>query len=289
MSEKLTKVEFTNLEKVLYPKLNVAKTQVIQYYIQVAPRILGLLFKRPLMLTRFPDGIDKKGFYEKDMPVGTPTWVETFKRYSESAQRDVNYILCNELDTLVWLANLASLEIHICLSTADSFETPDLVLIDIDPEPPLHFRDVVSVTLLVKERLDALGLISYPKTSGKKGLHVIIPIVRKYTFRQVREFVQRIGQLVAKESEIVVTEFRRSRNPGTVFIDYLQNSRGRTMICPYSLRATPEATVSTPLDWREIDQGLKPEQFNIFTVTKIEKDPWKGLLENRQKLEVNWK
>jgi bifunctional non-homologous end joining protein LigD len=289
MPGRLTKVEFTNLEKVFYPEIEVTKAQVIEYYIRVAPKILGVLFNRPLTLTRFPDGVHKKGFYEKDIPLGAPTWVETFKRYSESAQRELSYIVCNQLDTLIWMANLASLEIHMCLSTTDYFENPDLVLIDVDPEPPLNFRDVVDVVVLVKEKLDALGLRSYVKTSGKKGMHVVVPVVHGYTFREARAFVQQIGRLVARESELVVTEFRRSRDPGTVFIDYLQNSHGRTMVCAYSLRATPNATVSTPVDWNDVDQRLKPEQFNIFSVAKIEKDPWRDLLENHQKLEMNLK
>ena len=289
MSGRLTKVEFTNLEKVLYPELKVTKAQVIEHYIRVAPKILRVLFNRPLTLTRFPDGVDRGGFYEKDIPPGAPPWVETFKRYSKSAQRELSYIVCNQLDTLIWMANLASLEIHMCLSTADSFENPDLVLVDIDPEPPLDFSDVVDVAILVKENLDALGLRSYVKTSGKKGLHVVVPIVHGYSFLEAREFVQQIGRLVARESGLVVTEFRNSRDPGTVFIDYLQNSHGRTMVCPYSLRATPNATVSTPLDWREVDQRLKPEQFNVFTAAKIEKDPWRDLLEHPQKLEMNSK
>ena len=289
MSGRLTKVEFTNLEKVLYPELKVTKAQVIEHYIRVAPRILRVLFNRPLTLTRFPNGVDRGGFYEKDIPPGAPPWVETFKRYSKSAQRELSYIVCNQLDTLIWMANLASLEIHMCLSTVDSFENPDLVLVDIDPEPPLDFSDVVDVAILVKENLDALGLRSYVKTSGKKGLHVVVPIVHGYSFLEARAFVQQIGRLVARESEVVVTEFRKSRDPGTVFIDYLQNSHGRTMVCPYSLRATPNATVSTPLDWSEVDQRLKPEQFNVFTSAKIEKDPWRDLLEHHQKLEMNSK
>ena len=287
MSKRLTKVEFTNLDKILYPELKISKAKIIEYYIRVAPRMLGLLSNRPAVLTRFPDGIDKDGFYEKDIPAGTPAWVETFKRYSETAQRYINYIVCNELDTLVWVANLAALEIHICLSQSDSFENPDLVLIDIDPEPPANYDDVVDVALLLKEKLQSLGLRSYIKTSGKKGLHAVIPVAHGYTFRQGREFVRKIGEYLAKESDIVVTEFFRSREPGTVFIDYLQNSHGRTIICPYSLRATSKATVSTPLEWGEVKKGLNPERFNIFTVTKIQKDPWEGLLENRQQLGVD--
>jgi len=286
MPESLTKVEFTNLNKILFRQLGISKAQIIEYYIRMAPKMLDLLVDRPAVLTRFPDGIDKEGFYEKDAPLGTPSWVKTFKRYSETARRNINYILCNDLDTLIWLANLATLEIHVTLSSKDSFESPDLVLFDIDPEPPANFTDAISVALMIKEKLDDLGLSSYVKTSGKKGLHIVIPVIRRYTFRHTREFVHQLGKQLAKESRLVVSEFSRSKDAGTVFIDYLQNSHGRTMICPYSLRANSQATVSTPLEWKDVNKGLKPKEFNLSKVVKIEKNPWRGLLENRQRLEV---
>jgi len=173
------------------------------------------------------------------------------------------------------------------LSKADSWETPDLVLFDMDPEPPATFDDVIEAALMLKEKLDGLSLRSYIKTSGKKGMHAVIPIVQGYTFQQTREFVHTIAKDMAKESNIVVSEFSRSKDPGTIFIDYRQNSHGRTMICPYSLRATPEATVSTPLDWKDVKKGLKPAEFNLTTVVKIEEQPWEGFLEDKQKLMVN--
>jgi bifunctional non-homologous end joining protein LigD len=283
--EKLTKVEFTNLDKILYPEAKVTKAQVIQHYIRMAPRMLDVLWNRPMVLTRFPNGVNKEGFYEKDMPLGTPPWVKTFKKYSETAEREINYVVCNDLDTLVWLSNLAALELHMTLSKMDQFEKPDLVVFDIDPEPPASADDVVDVALLVKEKLDGLGLRSYVKTSGKKGLHILVPVVREYTFGQAREYVHQIGKYLAREAPIVVSEFSRSKKPGTVYIDYLQNSHGRTMVCPYSLRATSKATVSMPLDWREVKKGLKPEKFNLFTVAKSESNPWKGMLEDKQRLE----
>lgn len=287
MPEQFTKVQFTNLDKVLYPALRITKAKVIEYYVKKAPDMLELLFNRPAVLTRFPNGVDSEGFYEKDAPIGTPPWVKIFRRYSEIAQKEIAYILCNDLDTLVWLANLAALEIHIILSRRDSYEHPDFVLFDIDPEPPAGFDDAISTTLLLREKLDTLSLRSYVKTSGKKGLHIVIPIVNEYTYRKTREFAHQIGKQLTKESEIVVSEFSQSRDPGTVFIDYLQNSHGRTMICPYSLRATPQATVSTPLAWKDVKKGLKPEEFNLSTVTKVESSPWKELLETRQRLEVS--
>jgi bifunctional non-homologous end joining protein LigD len=286
MSKKLTKVEFTNLNKTIFPKLKITKSQIIEYYIKTAPKMLSFLANRPLVLTRFPDGIDEKGFYEKDAPQGTPSWVKTVKIHSETAKRDVNYVLCNDLDTLIWLANLATIEIHMPFSKADSREKPDLVFFDVDPEPPATFDDAVTVALLLKEKLDGIGLESYVKTSGKKGLHVIIPIVGEHVFRETRAFVHKIGQQLAKEQKLVVSEFTETKKPGKVFVDYLQNSHGRTMVAPYSLRAVPEATVSAPLEWGEVEKGIKPTELNIFSVVKREKDPWKKIFENRQKLKV---
>jgi bifunctional non-homologous end joining protein LigD len=286
MFKDLTKVEFTNLEKILYPELRITKGQVIEYYIRMAPKMLELLVNRPLVMTRFPDGIDKEGFYEKDAPVGTPSWVETFRRFAETSQREIGYVVCNSLDTLVWLANLAALEIHMTLSRTGSFETPDLVLFDLDPKPPSGFDEAATVALLLKQKLDALGLRSYVKTSGKNGLHVVVPIVDGYSFEQTREFVHQIARELGKESETVVSEFTSAKKPGVVFIDYRQNSYGRTMICPYSLRATAKATVSMPLSWDDFKKQIKPSEFTLFTAVAIKDNPWKGLLTDRHKLEV---
>jgi bifunctional non-homologous end joining protein LigD len=248
--------------------------------------MLGFLADRPIVLTRFPNGVDKEGFYEKNAPEGTPPWVKTVRIYSETAERNVDYIVCNDLDTLIWLANLAAIEIHIPLSTVDSREKPDLVLFDVDPEPPASYEEATEVALSLKEKLDQLGLKSYAKTSGKKGLHILVPIIREHTFRETRAFAHIIGQQLAKELKIAVSEFSETKKPGKVFVDYLQNSHGRTMVCPYSLRVTPDATVSTPLEWSEVKKRIKPAEFNIFSVASLRKDPWKDVFENRQKLEV---
>jgi len=286
VAKKLTKVDFTNLEKILYPELNMTKAKIIEYYIRMAPKMLGILAHRPIVLTRYPNGIHEEGFYEKDAPAGTPPWIRTFKRYSETAEREINYIVCNDLDTLVWLANLAALELHIPLSTSKSPENPDLILFDLDPESPANIADAVDVALLLKDKLDNLGYASYVKTTGKKGLHVVIPIASGHTFKQTRNFVHKTARTLAETSKIIASESTRTKPPGTITIDYTQNSHGRTMISPYSLRVTPQATVSTPLEWKDIKKGLKPEMFTIFTVPRIEKNPWQNLLENRQKLEV---
>ena len=284
--ESLTKVNFTNLEKILYPKIHVNKSQIIEYYIRAAPNMLGFLEGRAIVINRFPDGVEKEGFYEKDMPMGTPKWVKTFMRYSKSAKRYVNYVLCDDLDTLLWLANLASLDINITLSRAESYDSPDLAFFDIDPEPPVDFNSVIETALVLKEKLDKLGLASFIKTSGKKGMHVIVPLASGHSYEQARDFVHSVGRIMASESKRIVSELSQSKEPGKIFVDYMQNAAGRTMICPYSLRATENATVSTPLEWREVRKGLMPEEFNIFTVVKRKRDPWKGLFRHKQRLEL---
>lgn len=272
--------------KILFPKAGITKGQVIKFYIKLAPKMLRLLADRAIVLTRYPNGVDAEGFYAKDAPKGMPVWVKTVKIFSETVKRDVNYILVNDLDTLIWLANLAAIEIHMPLSRVDAREKPDFVLFDIDPEPPAKFEDGIDVALLLKERLDHIGLESYVKTSGKKGFHIVAPIYREYSYRVTREFAHAIGKHLTKETEMVVSEFSDTKKPNKVFIDYTQNSHGKTMVVPYGLRATPNATVSTPLEWKEVKKGLKAEDFNLFSVVKRKKDPWKGILENRQKLEV---
>jgi bifunctional non-homologous end joining protein LigD len=286
MNERLTKVDFTNLDKVLFPKVQITKAQVIEYYIKTAPKILEFLADRPLVLTRFPNGIEKQGFYEKDAPQGNPSWIKTETIFSETAKRQVSYVLCNDIDTLIWLANLAAIEIHMPLSKVDSREKPDLVLFDVDPEPPATYEEASEAALHLKKVLDGIGYKSYVKTSGKKGLHVIFPIDPQHSFQETRAFVHKIGQQLAKKHKLIVSELTETKKPGKVFVDYLQNSHGRTMVSPYSLRAVPDATVSTPLEWAEVEKGIKPTEMNIFSVVKREKDPWKKLFDNRQKLKV---
>ncbi len=200
----LTKVELKNLDKVFYPKTKVTKGQVVEYYIRLAPKILPIIADRPLVLTRYPDGIegDKVSFFEKNAPEGTPHWVKTKKIYSPTSKRDVYYIVCNDLDTLIWLANLASLEIHMPFSKIDALEKPDLLFFDVDPEAPATLSDAAEASLLLKDKLLDLGLTPFVKTSGKKGLHVVIPIEPEHSFEKTRAFVHEVGVELAKESDI---------------------------------------------------------------------------------------
>jgi bifunctional non-homologous end joining protein LigD len=283
---RISRVRFTNLQKILFPVPGITKQQVLEYYIRIAPKILPFLKDRPITMHRYPDGVGSFDFYEKDAPEGTPGFVEIFPRYSETASRQVNFVVCNNLDTLLWLANLASLELHMTMSTTGSYDSPDILLFDIDPEPSLTFDDVIGVAHVVHEHLVNDGLVPYVKTSGKKGLHIIVPLAPGYRFETVREFAHSIGKALAKDTPHVVSEFPHSRDPGTIFIDYLQNAHGKTMVAPYSLRGSPLATVSAPVGWDELRSGLRAEDFTIMTMLSRDTEPWRGIFENRQKISI---
>jgi bifunctional non-homologous end joining protein LigD len=278
----LTRVRFTNLDKVMYPGVSVTKQEVITYYIRMAPRILPFLHNRPLTLHRYPNGVEGEAFYEKDAPAGTPDYVGIFLHPDKNVDRGIRYVMCNNLDTLIWLANLAALELHTTLSASESYDSPDFLLFDIDPEPPLTFKDVIDVSLILRDHLENAGIRSFAKTSGKKGLHVVVPLSGGHRFEDVRAFAHTMGKTIARDSNRVVAEFAHSRDPGTIFIDYLQNARGKTMAAPYSLRATPGATVSAPVSWDAIRHGIRPEDFNIRTMLSKSEDPWRDIFDTRQ-------
>jgi bifunctional non-homologous end joining protein LigD len=278
----LTRVRLTNLDKVMYPAIFITKQEVITYYIKMAPRILPFLHDRPLTLHRFPGGVGGEDFYEKNAPQGTPDYVEIFTHMETTVDHDLHAVLCNNLDTLIWLANLASLELHTTLSTAGSYDTPDLLLFDIDPEPPLTFDEVIDAARIVRDHLESAGMLSFVKTSGKKGLHVVVPLSGGHRFEEVRAFAHTMGRTIARDSPVLVAEFTRSRDPGTIFIDYLQNARGKTMAAPYSLRATAGATVSAPISWDKLRHGIHPEDFNIRTMLSGSEDPWRDIFDTRQ-------
>jgi len=284
MGDPLTRVEFTHLPKILYPEAGITKFQVINYYIRIAPRILPLLAERPLTLHRFPEGAGAPGFYEKNAPMGVPDWVETYPHHSETADRMIHYIVCNNLDTLLWLANLDTLEIHMMFSTTSSYTAPDLLFIDLDPEPPATTADAASTALLVRDRLASQGVRISVKTSGKRGLHLVTPLIHGLTFKEVRGFIHEMARDLAREHALIASEAPGPANPGKVFVDYAMNGAGKTMVAPYSPRATPRATVSTPLSWEEVGKGINPIDFHIQSVPEREEDPWEDLLRYPQRL-----
>ncbi|MHA2394734.1 MAG: non-homologous end-joining DNA ligase [Promethearchaeota archaeon] len=282
----LTRVKLSNLDKILYPELRLTKADIIKYYIQVAPLLLPFLRDRALVRTRYPDGITGEGFYEKDMPKGAPEWVQSFTKYSASVDKDTSYVVCNDLDTLIWLANLAALELHIPLSKINSVKEPDLLLFDIDPAPPAGLNEAIHAAIILKEHLEAIGLKPFVKTSGKKGLHVVIPIRVGYNFKQTSSFVHAIAIVLASRHDFIVSERSQTLDPGTVLIDYPQNSERGTMISPYCLRALREATVSAPLEWRDL-VSLRPFDYNFFNVIERKEDPWMNLFQELYKLSVS--
>ena len=269
-------MRFTNLDKVLYPELELTKADIVQYFIKIAPRILPILKDRALVRTRYPDGIHGENFYEKDAPKGKPDWVQTFSKYSKSVDKDTEYIVCNDLDTLLWLANLAALELHVPLSRIGKVNEPDLVLFDLDPEPPAGLTEVIQTAFILKEHLEDLGLKPFVKSSGKKGVHVIVPVKPGYSFKDTSNFVHAVGIILSKSSDHIVSERSQTSDPGTVLIDYPQNSERGTMIAPYSLRPLREATVSTPLEWSQL-LSMRKFDYNIFNVPESRNNPWKNL------------
>jgi bifunctional non-homologous end joining protein LigD len=286
MDTNLGRVHLTNLGRIMYPSLSATKKDVIEYYIRIAPGILPFLADRALVMQRFPDGAGHPGFYEKDAPDGTPGWINLFTSFSRSAGKEIRYVVSDSPDTLIWLANLAALELNIPLARIDCPEAPDMVFFDLDPEPPAGMTDAALIALSLQELLSDLGLVPFVKTSGKKGLHVVAPLVREYSFDETRNFVHAMGALLAKRSGTVVSEISRTHDPGTVFVDYLQNAPGKTMICPYSLRATEYATVSMPLAWSKLAKGVSPEDFTLQTATTGKEDPWKDFFDKAERLPV---
>ena len=210
----LTRVHLTNLDKVMFPALPITKQEVITYYIKMAPRMLPFLHNRPLTMHRYPGGVGGEDFYEKDAPQGTPDYVDIFTRFAKTSDREVHFVLCNNLDTLIWLANLASLELHVTLSTAGAYDSPDLLLFDIDPEPPLSFDDAIDVARSVRERLEDAGILSYVKTSGKKGLHVVVPLSAGYHFEEIRAFAHTWENTLHGTRPTLSPSFPIRRTPG---------------------------------------------------------------------------
>jgi len=281
---KLGKVALTHPSREMYPESHLTKLDVIEYYLRIAPRILPYLEERALVLQRFPDGVDRPGFYEKDAPAGTPAWVRLYLHHSVSAGRDLRSVVCDDMDTLIWLANLAAIELNIPLARLKDLDEPDLLFFDIDPEPPAGFCEAVTAALALRDVLTGLGLVPFVKTSGKKGLHVVIPLASGYTFSQTRNFVHAVGGLLARDSPLIVAELSQTKDPGKVFIDYLQNAAWKTMIAPYSLRPTMTATVSTPVSWSELARGIVPGDFTLRTVDAMREDPWRDLRNAAERL-----
>lgn len=256
-------LELTNLDKVFWPETGYTKGDLIRYYWAVAPYILPHLAGRPLNLTRFPDGVGGKHFYQKDIPPTAPSWVRTFA--VSHSDRTVNYCLADSRATLVWLAQWGTIELHPWLSRVDKLGNPDFAVFDFDPSPPAGFREAVELALAVRRLLAEFGLRVYAKTSGATGVHVYLPIVRRYSYKEVQSFVGRVADLVHRALPGRTTRERTVARRRGVYIDHLQNLEGKTLVAPYSLRPRPGAPVSTPVGWDELTK-IAPETFDLRTV-----------------------
>jgi bifunctional non-homologous end joining protein LigD len=251
-------VNLSNLQKILYPESGFTKADVIDYYGRVAPAILPHLEGRALTLKRYPNGVTNSFFYEKNCPSHRPDWVKTAPIQGRDTNGPVNYCVMNNLADLLWVANLASLELHTSLAMADNPDRPTLMVFDLDPGPPADMLDAIRVGLLLRHRLASLGLQCLPKTSGGKGLHIYVPLNTAATFEQTKSFANTLAQSMRDQYPTqVVSAMRKDQRAGKVFIDWSQNDRHKTTVCAYSLRARSQPTVSTPVRWSELERALK--------------------------------
>ena len=254
------KLKLTNLEKVLYPAAGFAKGQVVDFYVRIAPVLVPHLAGRPLTMKRYPEGVgdDQGYFFEKNAPMHRPDWVKTAPIWSESNHRTIHFILANDLPTLVWIANLASIELHPSLSLAADIATPTMIVFDLDPGPPADVVQCAQVGVWVREIFDHFGLRSFPKTSGSKGLQIYVPLHTKTSYEQTKSFAHAVARLLEQEHrDLVVSDMKKAVRTNKVFVDWSQNDEHKTTISVYSLRAREHPTVSTPVSWDEVELALK--------------------------------
>jgi bifunctional non-homologous end joining protein LigD len=265
------RLSLSNLGKVLYPEAGFTKGHVIDYYTRIAPVLLPHLRDRPLTLKRYPNGVDGGHFYEKRCPSHRPDWVRTAPVWSGRNEGDIDYCVADDLATLVWLANLADLEMHTPLARASDIETPTLVAFDLDPGPPATIVECASVALDLREAFDHLGLQAFPKTSGSKGMQVYLPLnTPGVTWDDTKTFAMQLAQLLERRDRgRVVSDMKKSLRGGKVFVDWSQNDRHKTTVNAYSLRAMDRPTVSTPLAWEEVERIAESGEPLSFTAPEM--------------------
>ena len=251
-------LKLSNFDKVLYPEAGFTKGQVIDYYTRVAPALLPHLRRRALTLKRYPNGVDGQFFYEKNCPKHRPDWIETLSVWSARNKADVNYCLIDELAGLVWVANLASLELHTSLSHAEDIQRPTTLVFDLDPGPPATIVECGRVAFWLRDVLDGLGLQAFPKTSGSKGLQIYAPLNTPVTYNETKPFAHAMAKLLEQQHPgDVLSVMTKDLRKGKVFIDWSQNDDSKTTVCVYSLRARPRPTVSTPVTWEEVEAAVE--------------------------------
>jgi len=280
-----TRVQITNPKKVFWPDDNLTKRDLYDYYARVAPTILHYLADRPVALVRYPDGIAGKNFYQWNVPVGTPSWVKTVTIVrDEDAGRKIECFLVNDADTLLYIANLGCIPVHVLAARSHTLESCDFITFDFDigSSPIAH---AVELALSLRGLLTDIGLVGYPKTSGQSGLHVLVPMGPGVSFSAARPLVDLLGRLLERRHPTISTMERRINQRGQrVYIDTGQTGRSRTIVAPYSVRAHKGATVSTPLEWDEVGANLTPTRWSMLSVpARVEErgDPMRPMLGER--------
>ena len=280
--------KFSNLDKVFWPDEGYTKGDLIEYYRAIAPWMLPYLAERPLVLTRFPDGIHGKSFFQKDAPEYAQEFVRTVTIWSEDSQRELDYFVCDDAASLLYIANMAGLLLHVWSSRVGSIELPDWCILDLDPKGA-PFTDVVAVARVTKDLCDAIGLPSFVKTSGSSGLHVLIPLGRQLTYEQSRQLGGLLARVIAAEAPEIATITRQvQKRGGKVYVDYVQNGHGRLLVAPFSVRPLPGAAVAMALAWREVTPRLDFRKFTITTaparMKKLGSDPLVPVLDQKPDL-----
>ena len=282
------KVSFTNLKKTFWPEEGYTKGDLIEFYRKIGPWILPYLQDRPLVLTRYPDGIDGKNFFQKDAPSFIPDWVRTEKMWSEHAQRDIHYFVCDNLETLLYVINMGTIPLHIWSSRVASLQQPDWCILDLDPkEAP--FKHVIRVARAIRALCEEIDLACLVKTSGSTGLHILVPLGGQCSYEESRSLGELLARVVAAELPKISTLIRSpAARGGRVYIDYLQNGHGRLLVAPFSVRPLPAAPVSTPLRWSEVKAGLTIRKFTVRSVParvrRMREEPMRTVLALRPDL-----
>ncbi len=285
-------LKLSNLDKVFVPVEGITKGDLLEYYRAVAPVLVPHLRDRPFTMVRWPDGIEAGRFFQKDAPSHMPDWIPTHRahvstRESPRTKKWVNFPLVNDELALLWMVNMGCIDMNAWYSRADKPDRPDFVLFDLDPSPDVGFRETVQVALLVKQALDAFGLVGFPKTSSAEGMHIVVPVERRYTYDDTRQFAEIVAGAIARTTRgIATTEGTKPTRRG-VLIDWNQNGEGKTIASVYSVRPRPGAPVSTPLRWSEVNEKLDPLSFTMPVVReRIRRhgDLFEGALTTRQRL-----
>ena len=285
-------LKLSNLDKPFWPEEGISKGDLIAYYRDIAPVLVPHLQDRPFTMKRYPDGWNGKFFFQKDAPKHMPDWIPT--RRFEASTRDkppqrrlIDFALVNDELALLWMVNMGCIDMNTWYSRVDKPSRPDWVLFDLDPSPDVGFPETIQVALLIKQMLDLLELESFPKTSGSEGIHVLVPVARRHTYAQTREFSEIVaGALARAHPGLATTEWTKAKRRG-VLIDSNQNGEGKTIASAYSVRPKPGAPVSTPLRWDEVNESLDPAAFTMDAVKERvarEGDLFEGVLTSKQSL-----